>query len=153
MGVTTFIILSAISANLLMFISSAEARIICTLDRSNCKNSSRRSDMSIGFLSPSSCCILRSNWVGLRSPSSSAVRSCRIFWRSESAIREISFQFLVGIFLGWVNEEIPDFRGIIQEQGTDCFLIFGFRGCNAPSGELHLYLYKPDLGIGWPKGR
>ena len=92
-GCPTSMILSAISANLPIFISLAEARIIWTLDRSRCKNSLRKSELSMGVLPPSNCCILRSNWVGLWSPSSSAVRSCQIFWHSQSVICKISCSF------------------------------------------------------------
>ena len=64
---------------------------------------------------------------------------------------KLLFQFLVRVFLGWISEEILDFRGVLCGQGADYFHVFGFRGRNASSGELRLYLYKLDSGIGWPK--
>ena len=98
-GAATSIILSAMTARLSMDKSSpVEASTIRTLLGRHCRKSSlskELSDGSVGAESPISCCILRSNWVGLRSPSCSAWnRSCRRRW-AEAAVRCICWAFRV----------------------------------------------------------
>ena len=95
-GAPTPITLSAIWASLLMVISSAGVRMICTFEGRRCKNSSRKSKLSMNFVfSPSINCILRSNWVGLQSLSSSAVRNCQGSELANLAI-SCSFNFWYG---------------------------------------------------------
>ena len=59
---------------------SEEARMICTLDGSHCKNNSRKSQLSLIFpFSPSRSCIFCSHRDSLPSPSSSSMISGRSF--------------------------------------------------------------------------
>ena len=41
--------------------------------------------------------------------------------------------------------------GVLHGQGTDYFLVFRSRGCNASFGRIAPRLYGPDSGIDWPK--
>ena len=98
-GTATSIILSAIAARLSMDkFSPVEASTIRTLLGRRCRKSSLSKELSDGLAgaeSPISCCILRSNWVGLRSPSCSEWnRSCRRRW-AEAAVRCMSWAFRV----------------------------------------------------------
>ena len=92
-GIETSIILSAMSASLLMSrVESAEARTILTLAGSRWRNNSRRKEtasVDVLSLSPRSCCIRRKSCVGFRSPSSSPLISCCNFRCSEAAVRLI----------------------------------------------------------------
>ena len=63
-----------------------------TLLGSRCSNNCQNKDSSMEFV-PRRCCILQSNWVGCRSPSSSVVRSWSRRRCSEDCVRVISRAF------------------------------------------------------------
>ena len=82
--------LLAMSASLLRsIVVSAEARTILTFGGKRRNNSLRKEleSAEVPSLSHRSCCIRRSNCVGLRSPSSSPLMSCCNFHCSEAAVR------------------------------------------------------------------
>ena len=93
-GAATSTTLSAMSAILARsVVSAAEARTIRTFAGRRWRNSSLRKALSSPDgprWSPRSCCIRRSSWVGLRSPSSSPLISCCSFRCSEAAVRLMS---------------------------------------------------------------
>ena len=116
MGVATCMILLSISANLPMFISLAEARIICTLDGSRCKNSSRKSEFVDGRSSTQQLLHFAKQLGGfavfqfLSHEELSDLLALRIGYARDKLI----FHFLVRIILGRVNEEILDFCGVFR---------------------------------------
>ena len=85
--------LPAMSASLeRSVVASAEARIMQTFAGSRWRKSSLRKALLSGVVprwSPSSCCLRRRSWVGLRSPSSSPLMSCCSFLCSDAAVRFI----------------------------------------------------------------
>ncbi len=93
-GMATSIILSAISANLSRVVpSGVDASTILTFWGNLCKNNSRKNELSTPGRSPISCCILRSNCVGIRSPNSSPVNSCCSLHCPDRAVRLVSCSF------------------------------------------------------------
>ena len=93
-GVVTSIILSAISASSSSVVmSGVEARTMRTLCGILWRNNSRRKVLLSLGRSPNSWSILRRSWVGLRSPSSSPVKSYCSLLCSESAVRLVSSSF------------------------------------------------------------
>ena len=94
-GLATSSILSAISANWgRVSVVEAEPNTILTEGGIGWRNN-WRTNAPLGGESalPSSCCICRSSWEGLRSPSSSAVSNCCSLHCSEASIRLISTAF------------------------------------------------------------
>ena len=94
-GAATSMTLSASSASSSkLAVGLVDAKIIRTSGGRRLRNSSRKNVVSVALArSPMSCCIHLSNWVGLRSPSSSVVNSC---WRrrcSEAAVHLMSCSF------------------------------------------------------------
>ncbi len=90
-GMATSIILSAISANLSRVVpSGVDASTILTFWGNH---NSRKNELSTPGRFPISCCILRSNCVGLRSPNSSPVNSCCSLRFPDRAVRLVSCSF------------------------------------------------------------
>lgn len=103
-GVAISAIRSAISASSARVgLVEEEARTILTCGGKRCRKSSHTNELpGAGPELLSSCCIRRSNCVGLQLPSSSAVKSC---WRQrcyEASVRLTSCSFsVVGVLEEW----------------------------------------------------
>ena len=104
-GELTSMILSANSANCwTVIVSLLDARTVWTWCGRRCKNSCLKMLISNCF-PPSNCSMRRRSWVGVRSPSSSAVRSWCSLFCSDAVVRFINsaFKTWYGLIVGGVT--------------------------------------------------
>ena len=107
-------------------VASSSRLVVSAVDAMTIQ-SSRRNELSVeAAFSPSSCCIRRRSWVVLRSPSSSALKSCCNRRCSEAVVRLISRG-------GRSQYEITDFSGNFRRERDDDMVELGFLHGYAPS--------------------
>ena len=150
-GGATLIVSAWCASSSRLLPSAAGARTIQTLAGRRCSKSSRRRGLSAAVaLSPSNCCIRRSSCVGLRSPSSMALKSCCNHRCCGRQVRCLSCCLSVVQVVGYVEDKVSHSRGVLRRQGR---YHIGFLSSDSTCAELCLYLGKPNVGVGGPERR
>ena len=67
------------------------------------------------------------------------------------AFDELSLEHVVRAILGWVEEEVPDFRGELRAEEAEDLVEAGLLDRHSTRGKLRFYLCEPHFRIGGPK--
>ena len=70
-----------------------------------------------------------------------------VFHGGSGVFDELSLECVVRVILGWIEEEVPDFRVELWTEGADDIVEAGLLDLDSTRGKLHFYLCDPHFWI------